>query len=93
MILAQCFKWIITHQLLGFCVTINLCSKPNPLSQLLPGVLVLAPVPERPISTNPGLKILFRLLYLLSYALLRVTLYVIMTESRSKDTTVFCKLE
>ena len=22
MILVQCFKWIITHQLLGFCVTL-----------------------------------------------------------------------
>ena len=39
-------------------------------------VLVLVPVPDRPISTNPGLKILFHLLYLSSHALLRVTVYM-----------------
>ena len=53
----------------------------------------LVPVPE---SANPGLKkLLFHVLYLRSYALLRVTstLYVIIIESRSKDTTVFHKLE
>ena len=51
---------------------------------------VLVPVPENPISANPGLKILFHLLYLPSYALLiRVTFYVIITESRSKNTAVF----
>ena len=44
-------------------------------------------VPENPIS--PRLKILFHLLYLPSYALLRVTFYVIITESRSKNTAVF----
>ena len=32
-----------------------------------------APVPERPISSIPGLKILFHFLYLPSYALLRKT--------------------
>ena len=54
----------------------------------------LAPVPERPISANPGLKILFYFnLYLPSYALSRVQFYAIITESRSKDTKVFCKLE
>ena len=46
-------------------------------------------VPENPISGNPRLKILFHLLYLPSYALLRVTFYVIITESRSKNTAVF----
>ena len=51
------------------------------------------PVPERPISANPGLKIVFNFFYLPSYALLRVTFYVIITESGSKDTTVFYKLE
>ena len=50
---------------------------------------VLVPVPENPISANPGLKILFHLLYLPSYALLRVTFYVVITESRSKNTGVF----
>ena len=50
---------------------------------------VLVPVPENPISANPGLKILFHLLYLPSYALLRVTFYVIITDSRSKNTAVF----
>ena len=51
---------------------------------------VPVPVPENPISANPGLKILFHLLYLPSYALLiRVTFYVIITESRSKNTAVF----
>lgn len=53
----------------------------------------LVPVPE---SANPGSKkLLFHVLYLRSYALLRVTstLYVIVIESRSKDTTVFHKLE
>ena len=50
---------------------------------------VLVSVPENPISANPGLKILFHLLYLASYALLRVTFYVVITESRSKNTAVF----
>ena len=50
----------------------------------------LAPVPERPISANPGLKILFQFcIYLNSYALLRATFCAIITESRSKGTTVF----
>ena len=57
-------------------------------------VRALAPVPE---SANPGLKkLLFHVLYLRSYALLRVTFYIvcfIIIESRSKDTTVFYKLE
>ena len=58
------------------------------------GVLVAALVPDRPISSNPGLQILFHLLYLSSHALLRVTfyMYVMITESWSKDTTVFCTL-
>ena len=38
-----------------------------------------APVPERPISFNPGLKLLFHFLYLPSYALLRKTFCVIIT--------------
>ena len=50
---------------------------------------VLVPVPENPISANPGLKILFHLLYLPSYALLRVTFYVVITESRSKNTAEY----
>ena len=50
---------------------------------------VLVPVPENLISANPGLKILFHVLYLPSYALLRVTFYVIIAESRSKNTAVF----
>ena len=50
---------------------------------------VLVPVPENPISAHPGLKILFHLLYLPSFALLRVTCYVIITEYRSKNTAVF----
>ena len=50
---------------------------------------VLVPVPENPISANSGLNILFNLLYLPSYALLRVTFYVVITESRSKNTAVF----
>ena len=50
---------------------------------------VPVPVPENPISAKPGLKILFHLLYLPSYALLRVTFYVIITESRGNNTAVF----
>ena len=50
-------------------------------------------VPGRPISVNPGLKVLFHVCMLHSYALLRVTFCVIMTVSQSKGTTVFCKLE
>ena len=38
-----------------------------------------APVLERPISFNPGLKLLFHFLYLPSYALLRKTFCVIIT--------------
>ena len=53
----------------------------------------LVPVAERPISAHPGLNILFNFLYLPSYVLLTVTFYVIITESRSKDTTVFYELE
>ena len=49
-------------------------------------------VPERPISTNPGLKILFHFLYLPSYALLRKTFCVFITESRGK-TQLICKVE
>ena len=44
------------------------------------------PVPERPISFNPVLKFC-SVLYLHSYALLRVTFCVISTVSRSKDST------
>ena len=50
------------------------------------------PVPERPISFNRGLKILFHFLYLLSSSLLRKTFCVIITESRGK-TQLVCKLE
>ena len=54
--------------------------------------MFLGPVPERPISANPGL-VLFDFLYLPSYALLRVTFCVIISFFQSKGTTVFCKLE
>ena len=50
------------------------------------------PVPERPISFNPGLKFC-SVLYLHSYALLRVTFCVISTVSRSKDSTTLCNPE
>ena len=50
------------------------------------------PVPERPISFNRGLKILFHFLYLLSSSLLRKTFCVIITESHGK-TQLVCKLE
>ena len=49
-------------------------------------------VPERPISSNRGLKILFHFLYLLSSSLLRKTFCIIITESRGK-TQLVCKLE
>ena len=45
--------------------------------------LQLAPVTERPISANPICN-----LYLPSYALLRVTFCVIITEFRSKDNSI-----
>ena len=45
------------------------------------------PVPERQISANPGL-----MLYLPSYALLRVTFCVMITASQRKGSTVFSKL-
>ena len=45
------------------------------------------PVPERPISGNPGL-----MLYLPSYALLRVTFCVIIAVSKSRGSTVLFKL-
>ena len=50
------------------------------------------PVPERPISFNPGLKFC-SVLYLHSYALLRVIFCVISTVSRSKDSTTLCNPE
>ena len=50
------------------------------------------PVPERPIRANPGL-VLLRCYILPLYVLLRVTFCVIIIESRSKDSTIFCKLE
>ena len=40
----------------------------------------LDPVPGRPISSNPGLKSLFRFCILPSYVLLRATFCVIITE-------------
>ena len=51
------------------------------------------PVPERPITANPGLKILFHFLYLPSYESLRVTFCVIIIISQSKGSTVCSKLE
>ena len=51
------------------------------------------PLPERPISANPGLKFCPTFLYLPSYVLLRVTFCVIITISRSKGSTACCKLE
>ena len=50
----------------------------------------LGAVPERPVSANPGL-VLVHFLYLPSYALLRVTFYVIIFFG-NKGTTVSCKL-
>ena len=50
---------------------------------------LLGSVPERPISTKTRIRILLHFLHLLSYTLLRVTICVIITVSRSKDTTVF----
>ena len=46
-------------------------------------------VPGRPISVNPGLKVLFHVCMLHSYALLRVTFCVTITVSRSEGSTVF----
>ena len=52
------------------------------------------PVPERLISANPGLKFCSVLICILpSYVLLIVTLCVIISVSRSKGSTVLCKLE
>ena len=50
------------------------------------------PVPKRRISANPGLKI-HSVFVLPSCVLLRVRFCVIITFSRRKGTTVFCKLE
>ena len=55
--------------------------------------IYLGPVLERPISVNPVLKILFRFCIVPSYVLLKVIFCVIITVSRSKGLTVFCKLE
>ena len=46
----------------------------------------------RPISVTPGLKVLFHVCMLHSYALLRVTFCVIITVSRSEGSTVFWNL-
>ena len=51
-----------------------------------------AQVPERLISTKSRIKNFVPFLYLPSYALLRVTFYVIIIESCRKEKTVFCKL-
>ena len=51
------------------------------------------PVPERPISANPGLKFCSTFCDLLSYVLLREIFRVIISFFGSKGTTVFCKLE
>ena len=50
------------------------------------------PVPERPISANPGIKFCstFCIYY---YVLLRGTFCVIITISRGKGSTACCKLE
>ena len=50
------------------------------------------PVPERRISVNPGLKI-HSVFVLPSCVLLRVKFCVIITFSRRKGSTGFCKLE
>ena len=52
------------------------------------GIKLVGPVPERPISES-RIKTLLHFLYLPSYALLRVTICVIVTVSQSKDSTVF----
>ena len=58
--------------------------------RLLDGLKSQDPVPERPISANPGLNFVP---FLPPYVLLRVTFYAIIIVSRSKGSTVFCKLE
>ena len=46
---------------------------------------VLGPVPERPISANPGLKVRSIFVLFPTYALLGIPFCVIITVSRSKD--------
>ena len=53
----------------------------------------LGPVPERLISAYPGLKFCSVFCIFPTYALLGVTFCVIITVSRSKGLTAFCKLE
>ena len=51
-------------------------------------IVFLGPVPERPISINPGFKFCSIFCILHSYALLWVTFCVIITVSHSKGSTV-----
>lgn len=52
----------------------------------------LGPVPERPISTNPGLKFCFCFCICPMYYF-RITFCVIITISLSKGSTEFCRLK
>ena len=55
---------------------------------------IQGPVPERPISANPGLNFFFPILYLPSYALLGVSFCVIITVSKSKGVIILlCTIE
>ena len=56
-------------------------------------LILLGPVPEKPISANPELKFSSTFRILPPYALLKVTICVIIPIFRSKDSTVRCKLE
>ena len=54
---------------------------------------LLGPVPERPISANPGLKFCSRFCILPFCVLPGVAFCVIITVCRSRGSTVFCKLQ
>ena len=72
------FMCTVSGQLYLCCARIKICrqillylnSRPRRKIYL---TLIMAPVPERLISANPGLKILFHFCILLSFVLLRVT--------------------
>ena len=54
----------------------------------------LALVPERLISAYPGLKILFHCFFtFFSIASSNISQYVIISESHSKDSTIFSELD
>ena len=80
--------WPVRNAIVNLPIRLKGNSKRNSGKSLSPFGPRPRRVPERPIRANPGIKILFHLLYLPSYALLRVTFYVIITESRSKDNSI-----